>query len=932
MNKGQPQPSPNHPHYSFIVSTGSVLVLLDCELTDSLSIGIFFLPLLLNSRAARAVDMPVDLMPIAFSHRVIMSCIEEIKLRGLRHPQLFRNVFHQPSVEASLSMFANPRKNHLFSVKMMRIDTVAGLLTTALSRTYPPLIPVHIQEMFQNPNGRFFFELLGMLPELNRYLFVEILDLCCALVDNQRFNQISHSKLAVFPGSCCFGLNEFMPNWDTRYLMSADLKRFSSAFYHAIYAYREERDLTEKQLQQKLDTRERILEEQRIDALERQHGYQGAQAILRMEARIAQGLPAESPNKMKEISLYADRREKVVADDAISVLDIELDDEDAAVPNLDAVQEEEEEEEEEEESVQLVISDLRRSKSVASLGSSRYENQDRLGTALGFSGSSNATSPALSYTNSTRPSSPLSRSNTIARYGSMSLRLHPVSPGDIFGISQRAVERKELETFMAVARTVKTRKSGQNKKKTMQQRQQSKLRSLARLASQDVINKSLNIVRRPRLHPQPQTNTTQTASIRRERAKVLRIELEPYLARGLSFEEATEVRSEDLKKQKRRERRAKKAALAKEEAAREAAVAAAAAAAVAALKDMATQNEELSMEEAEILEAFDYLTDDEFEEFMALAGLTSEDVDKIRFKAAALSLVKVTNDIQNTSPVQVHTQIPMAPGPDVVPQEDNHRHDDSDSDDSIASHEYSHDGDSTDISEFSGKDNLRVPTERDSGRPFNIPHMTSMDMLFKHANAVGDANLRLYPTRPSSPDMSDYGSEIGHGGLLSRAASVMAVRFKDEVEDEDDEEVGSVASEQEQEGQSVVLARSMDVPVAIHKASYVSSEYQGRVMLDVPQQQVNNHLHRLSIQSRQALIASLPSPPIAARPSQFSFETVVYEVEDKDDEQAMSQEEDEEAAELRELLESMTETERAEFLRLSKPDMAMGPSTVLVRP
>lgn len=51
-------------------------------------------------------------------------------------------------------MFANPRKNHLFSVKMMRIDTVAGLLTTALSRTYPPLIPVHIQEMFQNPSGK----------------------------------------------------------------------------------------------------------------------------------------------------------------------------------------------------------------------------------------------------------------------------------------------------------------------------------------------------------------------------------------------------------------------------------------------------------------------------------------------------------------------------------------------------------------------------------------------------------------------------------------------------------------------------------------------------------------------------------------------------------------------------------------------------------
>lgn len=51
-------------------------------------------------------------------------------------------------------MLANPLKSSLFSVKMMRIDTVAGLLTTALSRTYPPLIPPHIQEMFHNPNGK----------------------------------------------------------------------------------------------------------------------------------------------------------------------------------------------------------------------------------------------------------------------------------------------------------------------------------------------------------------------------------------------------------------------------------------------------------------------------------------------------------------------------------------------------------------------------------------------------------------------------------------------------------------------------------------------------------------------------------------------------------------------------------------------------------
>lgn len=73
---------------------------------------------------------------------------------GLKHKYLFRNAFYSPSVEASLLLLKNPKKRHLFSVKSLRIDTVGGLLTTVLSRTYPPLIPLDIQEMFENPNGK----------------------------------------------------------------------------------------------------------------------------------------------------------------------------------------------------------------------------------------------------------------------------------------------------------------------------------------------------------------------------------------------------------------------------------------------------------------------------------------------------------------------------------------------------------------------------------------------------------------------------------------------------------------------------------------------------------------------------------------------------------------------------------------------------------
>ncbi|KAH7036615.1 hypothetical protein BKA57DRAFT_176709 [Linnemannia elongata] len=951
--------------------------------------------------------LPVlEQMPIQFSHRVIMSCIEEIKLRGLRHPHLFRNAFHGPSVEAALSMLANPQKAHLFSVKMMRIDTVAGLLTTALSRTYPPLLPPHIQEMFQNPNGRFFFELLGMLPELNRYLFVEILDVCCALVDQQKHNQISHSKLAVFPGSCCFGLNEYKPNWDTRYLMSADLRRFSSAFYHAIYAYREERDLTEEELQGKLEQRARVMEMERQAALEREHGYRGAQAILRMEARIAQGLPAESPTTMREISLYSDRKEKVVADDAISLFDMELDDGEegvARVPDLDRVAEEDEESEEEEENVQLVLKDLRRSKSVASLGGSKYENQPRSLTSSAGSPGSISTAPTsvgpssprhlaqhkqyyqqngyLSPTSSAMPTSPLSpthgasllsRSNTLAR--SVSLKFHPVSPGDIFGISQRAVEKRELEGFLAVARTTITRKKVASRKRSMQRRQMSKMRTLTGaepLKTSTAIHAvpTMPATRRQRVRnqtapslvdgqvvsPQVFASSTVAASVlRRERSKKTRKALADYLAKGMTFDEALQAREVDVKKQKRKEKHAQQKALAKAEAEREAAAAAAIADAISQRgwnhggDSSAT---ELTEEETEILEAFDYLSDAEFQEFMGLACLTMEDVQMIRDKSVALSVSKVAEDIVK-NPVEevivpVVAPIPYNNGSESASEEDD--------EEIVFNHQRRRQASM--VAELASAPAMADDT-RVEPRPFKIPHMTSIDMLFKHASVVGDANLRLYPTRPSSPTISDYESDSMHGGLLSRAASVMRKHHTSaDCDDDEDEDVTSPPFS------AASLRRSMhsatggvpSFPYATRpiskQAPYVAAPTHNNyrqepqeMVLNAPQQQINNHTHK-QLQTVAATVIAAPAPaPVHVPLDQFQFETVddysdedeYYEEEEEimvfvpGQQQQMQQqvvveakEETEEEAELRELLESMSEEERSEFLRLSHQDSAM---------
>src|SRR5690606_37174660 len=60
-----------------------------------------------------------------------------------------------------------------------------------------------------------------------------------------------------------------------------------------------------------------------------------------------------------------------------------------------------------------------------------------------------------------------------------------------------------------------------------------------------------------------------------------------------------------------------------------------------------SNSEEITPEEQEILEAFEYLSDKEFNEFIGLVGLTRSDVDRLRAKAGASALKRVTRDIMS---------------------------------------------------------------------------------------------------------------------------------------------------------------------------------------------------------------------------------------------------------------------------------------------
>ncbi|KAG0077928.1 hypothetical protein BGZ90_006262 [Linnemannia elongata] len=1020
--------------------------------------------------ALQPVDITkIDLMPIEVSRAIIMSCIDEIKLR----------------VEASLSLLKTPKKSHLFSIKALRVDTVGGLLTTALSRTYPPLIPHDIQEIFENPNGRFFFELLGLLPELNRYIFLEILDLCCELADRQSENHVSHSKLAIYPGSCCFGLEEYMPTWDTRYLMTPDLKKFSEVFYNIIYAYREERDLSAEELQKKLDHREKVMAEERLEMLEREHGLEGAQIILRMEARVAQGLPAESPplpvvptspSDLKEVSLYAGRKEKVVADDAISILEMEIDqDENSSNNNTDGSTTDvsgdgrtqdsaTEGDENEEEDVEKVMADLRRSVSIAKLG--YWSDNNSCSTAsisatTTVSAASSTSTISLPqqhsytrYTNTTyttintpaktaaaaatrpRPA----HTKSLARFASIAQNQFPVSPGDIFGISRHAIEQRELQQFLTVARTFKRRKTFGTKnggntssKRISQWRLQNKrLRPLSpsrspvfRAAHLMAGSPPLFVLRRsPHQHnavllpaaisstsrsravaiaPLPTTTPTpvliSATTSRRGRTRQYRKELEVYLSQGLTKEEAIQQRQQDKRRRKRAAKRAKLAAALEREraAAREA---------QAAVERERTLEQErmkvMTMEETEVLEAFDYLTDAEFEEFMVLAGLTVADVERIREKAAVAALEQVTEDIQATDRVQAATAAAAAAAAEkkeatkavvvvesvVVETDETKEHDVAVVDTVIAQQPVQTKANvaAADVKETPevpesesttaatipapALSTLAAPIDYQRKRPISPQHMTSMELLIKNTAVIGDSNLRCYPIIPATPSASAIAASAAisaaaaaaaSGGLLSQASTVMSALPAQNAFNEEEEVVEITSRDAGTPGNqsSVSLLITKGIPHLenhLSSSSFASTTSSSSSFAsddeDIYEDSLEDSSNDDDGEYATATTATTSTTTVTTTTSGnvqiFEFETVVEESDPHPSNNVMYNSDgeeleildvnqnnntntnpsdpfhgmnEEEAAELQELLESMTPEERSEFLRLSRQDV-----------
>ncbi|KAG0259737.1 hypothetical protein DFQ27_003915 [Actinomortierella ambigua] len=83
-----------------------------------------------------------------FVYNITTQCADEIRARGLAHPNLFQNPAPKKVINSMISLLTDRQRCELFSIKCMRIDTVASLLLNTISRMSNPIIPYDMMDYF----------------------------------------------------------------------------------------------------------------------------------------------------------------------------------------------------------------------------------------------------------------------------------------------------------------------------------------------------------------------------------------------------------------------------------------------------------------------------------------------------------------------------------------------------------------------------------------------------------------------------------------------------------------------------------------------------------------------------------------------------------------------------------------------------------------
>ncbi|KAF9413609.1 hypothetical protein BGZ94_000671 [Podila epigama] len=188
-----------------------------------------------------------------FVYRTVIQCADEIRNRGLAHPNIFYNPSPKKTVSSMIALLTDQERAELYPIQCLRIDTVANLLLNLLSQMSNPVIPYSVMDYYfkqygptpsaptnqpatpldqRNADGsplhfglppipqlpsatnstssfaanatiswsRLYFDLplfLDSLPALNRVILLEVLHLCAEILEHQAYNLLSLHRLVL---------------------------------------------------------------------------------------------------------------------------------------------------------------------------------------------------------------------------------------------------------------------------------------------------------------------------------------------------------------------------------------------------------------------------------------------------------------------------------------------------------------------------------------------------------------------------------------------------------------------------------------------------------------------------------------------------------------------------------------------------------------
>ncbi|KAF8930836.1 hypothetical protein BGZ58_008005 [Dissophora ornata] len=88
-----------------------------------------------------------------FVYRTVIQCADEIRRRGLDHPNIFYNPSPKKVISSMIALLTDQDRCDLYPIQCLRIDTVTGLLLNLLSQMSNPVVPYLVMEHYFRRGG-----------------------------------------------------------------------------------------------------------------------------------------------------------------------------------------------------------------------------------------------------------------------------------------------------------------------------------------------------------------------------------------------------------------------------------------------------------------------------------------------------------------------------------------------------------------------------------------------------------------------------------------------------------------------------------------------------------------------------------------------------------------------------------------------------------